>query len=131
MERYLIDTDIIIDHLKGEEKSRDFLKRMKAENADILYSVITKAELYAGVRPREEEGVKRLLESMDEVGINGEIAEAGGRYKNRFHASHGLLLPDALIAASAKRVGATLVTLNTKHYPMRDIKIEVPYKRSG
>ena len=42
MERYLIDTDIIIDHLKGEEKSRNFLKRMKAENADILYSVITK-----------------------------------------------------------------------------------------
>lgn len=128
MERYLIDTDVIIDHLRGEEEARDLLKGIKVKDAHILYSVITKAELYAGVRPRDEEGVKRLLESMDEVGINGEIAEAGGRYKNRFHASHGLLLPDALIAASAKRVRATLVTLNRKHYPMRDIKIEVPYR---
>jgi predicted nucleic acid-binding protein len=129
MERYLVDTDVIIDHLRGEEKARDFLKRMKAEDAEILYSVITKAELYAGLRPREEEGVKRLMRSMDEVGINGEIAETGGRYKNEFHASHGLLLPDALIAASAKRVGAILFTLNDKHYPMKDIKIIVPYKR--
>jgi len=129
MARYLIDTDVIIDHLRGEERARDFLRRKKAEDADILYSVITKAELYAGLRPREEEGVERLLKSMDEVRINGEIAETGGRYKNKFHTSHALLLPDALIAASAKRVGAILVTLNRKHYPMRDIRIQVPYKK--
>jgi predicted nucleic acid-binding protein len=55
MERYLIDTDVIIDHLRGEEKARDLLKGIKVKDADILYSVITKAELYAGVRPREEE----------------------------------------------------------------------------
>ena len=129
MERYLVDTDVIIDHLRGEENARDFLKRMKEEDAEILYSVITKAEIYAGLHPREEEEVKRLLRSMDEVGVNGEIAENGGRYKNKFHASHGLLLPDALIAASAKRIGAILVTLNRKHYPMKDIKIKVPYQK--
>ncbi len=42
MKRCLIDTDVIIDHLRGEERARDFLKQMKAEDADILYSVITK-----------------------------------------------------------------------------------------
>ena len=44
MKRYLIDTDVIIDHLRGERKARDFLKQIK-EEADILYSVMTKAEL--------------------------------------------------------------------------------------
>ena len=54
MKRCMIDTDVIIDYLRGEEKARDFLKMIKAEEADILYSVITKAELYSGVRPKEE-----------------------------------------------------------------------------
>jgi predicted nucleic acid-binding protein len=129
MERCLIDTDIIIDHLRGEEKARDFLRQTKSEETDILYSVITKAELYSGVRQKEEEKVSYLLRSMEEVRIDGEIAIDAGRYRNKFYASHGLLLPDALIAASAKKVGATLVTLNKKHYPMQDIKIQVPYHK--
>ena len=35
----------------------------------------------------------------------------------------------ALIAASAKRAGAILVTLNQKHYPMKDIEVRIPYKK--
>jgi len=129
MERYLIDTDVIIDHLRGIEKARDFLRGVKSEGGEIVYSVITKAEVYAGVRPGEEKRVKFLMGSMVEVPITGEIAEAAGRYKCKFFASHGLLLPDALIAASAKKADATLITLNKKHYPMRDIKTKVPYRK--
>jgi len=36
---------------------------------------------------------------------------------------------DALIAASAKRAGAILVTLNQKYYPMEDIEVRIPYKK--
>lgn len=129
MKGCLIDTDIIIDHLRGVERARDLLKQIKSEEAEILYSVITKAELYAGIRSKEEENMAALLGSMKEVGIDGEIAAAAGRYKNKYHASHGLLLPDALIAASAKHMGAVLVTLNKKHYPMRDITIKIPYSK--
>jgi predicted nucleic acid-binding protein len=121
MEQYLIDTDIIIDHLRGEEKARDFLRQIKSGGSDILYSVITKAELYPGVRPKEVKKVARLLSSMEEVRIDGEIAVV--------YSSHGLLLPDALIAASAKKAGAVLITLNKRHYPMKDIKIQVPYQK--
>ena len=129
MKRFLIDTDVIIDHLRGEEKARDFLKQIKSGETDILYSVVTKAELYSGVRPREEGKIALLLSSMEEVGIDGEIAVVAGRYRNKFYASHGLLLPDALIAASAKKNEAVLVTLNKKHYPMKDIKIQTPYSK--
>ena len=129
MKRCLIDTDIIIDHLRGEEKARDFLKQIKSEDSDTLYSVITKAEIYSGVRPKEEEKVAMLLSSMEEAQIDGEIAVAAGRYRNKFYGSHSLLLPDALIAASAKKVGAVLFTLNEKHYPMKDIEIHIPYRK--
>ena len=129
MKRCLIDTDVIIDHLRGEEKARDFLKMIKAEEADILYSVITKAELYSGVRPKEEVEVVGLLSSMEEVNIDGEIAVSAGKYRKKYHASNGLLLPDALIAASAKITDAVLVTLNKKHYPMKDVQIQIPYEK--
>lgn len=64
---------------------------------------------------------------MEEVRIDGEIGVAAGRYRNELYASYGLLLPDGLIAASAKQVGTVLVTLNKKHYPMKDITIQVPH----
>jgi predicted nucleic acid-binding protein len=41
----------------------------------------------------------------------------------------GILLPDALVAASAKQNDAVLVTLNGKHYPMKDIEVMVPYTK--
>ncbi len=127
MGKYLIDTDVLIDHLRGEEKALHFLKQLNLQKSQIFYSVISKAEIYSGIMPDEEEDVALLFKSMNEVPIDREIAEISGRYKKMFFASHGLLLPDALVAASAKRVGATLITLNKRHYPMRDIEIQIPY----
>ena len=36
---------------------------------------------------------------------------------------------NARIAASAKKAEAVLITLNKKHYPMKDIKIQIPYRK--
>jgi predicted nucleic acid-binding protein len=40
-------------------------------------------------------------------------------------------LPDALIAASAKRIGARLISLNKKGYPMKDVEVQVPYTKKA
>ena len=129
MNAYLIDTDVLIDHLRGVEKAYHFMQEIEFQQCAIFYSVISKAEIYSGIMPEEEERVASLFEAMEEVPIDGRTAEDAGRCRKAFHASHKLLLPDALIAASAKRVGAILVTLNKKHYPMTDIGIQIPYKK--
>ncbi len=126
---YLIDTDVLIDHLRGEEKAREFLIRCKAADITILVSAVTKAELYSGVRPKEEEALNQLLNSMEEMVVDGQVAYHAGKYRQKYGSSHGVLLPDALIAGCAKKAGATLVSLNKRHYPMRDIKVLVPYKK--
>jgi len=89
--------------------------------------VITKAEIYAGLREGEEDAVFSLFKGMDEFSVDGEIAVQAGLYRNAFMKSHSLLLPDALIAATAKCIGAKLVTCNTKDFPMKDIVVEAPY----
>ncbi len=119
----LIDTDVLIDHLRGEEKARRFFRETLSQEISLHYSVISKAEIYSGTLPDEEERVALLFRSLNEVPVDA------GRYRKAFLASHRLLLPDALIAASAKRAGAVLVTLNRKHYPMKDIEVSIPYKK--
>ena len=129
MTAYLIDTDVLIDHLRGVEKAYRFMQEIESRESAVFYSVISKAEIYSGIMPEEEESVASLFEAMGEVPVDGRVAEDAGRYRKAFLASHKLLLPDALIAASTKRVGAILITLNKKHYPMTDIEIQIPYKK--
>lgn len=46
---------------------------------------------------------------------------------NVFGKSHGLLVPDAVIAATASILNARLVTRNAKHFPMKDLDLLVPF----
>lgn len=129
MARLLIDTDVLIDHLRGFEPARKFLRAQEHAGNLLSCSVITHAELFAGSRPREERLLRALLATLEEVGVDEKIAEEAGAYCQKYTKSHGLLLPDALISASAKTIKASLVTLNKKHFPMEDITIVVPYEK--
>jgi len=71
MKRFLIDTDVIIDHLRGEEKARNYLRQIKSEHSDVLYSVITKAELLLGSATQGREK-------------DGQVAEQHGRNPHRW-----------------------------------------------
>lgn len=114
--KYLYDTDVIIDYLKGEPKARDLLEE---ETGMQCISVVTVAELYAGARDaRECEVIKGLTEYFEVITINQEIAKEGGLYKQKYHKSHSVALPDGLIGATAICLGLELKTLNIKHYPM-------------
>ena len=64
---------------------------------------------------------------MQELIVDGNTAEEGGKYRQQFLKSHQLQLADALIATTAKIPHAKLITLNTRHFPMTDITVEAPY----
>jgi predicted nucleic acid-binding protein len=63
MAEVLLDSDILIDHLRGYEPARQYLKRFEAGEGQGYLSIITVAELAAGqMRQAEEEAkVQRLL----------------------------------------------------------------------
>ena len=115
-EHVLPDTDVLIDFLKGYDRARRFIRT----HADrIVLSSIVVAELYTGVRDDAE------LKTLDDfislfrvIPVTAELARAGGLYRRRYRASHGVGLADAVIAATADAEGAALKTLNVKHYPM-------------
>lgn len=127
MKNVLIDTDILINFLRGREKAKEFLTSLI--NEDTIYcSVITVAEIFAGMKESEREETTGLIDSLNVISVNREIAEKAGHYK-KTQKSHELELDDCLIAATAFIKNAVLATGNGKHYPMKDIqKITVPFK---
>ena len=113
---FLPDTDVLIDFLRGYQKAVDFIN----DNASqIILSTIVIAELYAGVRGKQELTIlNNFVALFDVIPITSEIAKIGGLYKRDFGKSHGVGLADAIIAATCHSKNAQLNTLNIKHYPM-------------
>ena len=119
MSRILLDTDILINLLRGNEAARDFIGK-SLEESELICSVISVAEIWAGMRPHEEQATRRLVDSLRAVEVSRTIAEKAGSFKGAIR-SHLLELDDCLIAATAYCTGATLATGNGKHYPMEEI----------
>ena len=123
---WLFDTDVLIDYLRGRPEAVTYLEGL---TEPLTVSAMTVAELYAGVR----EGVERtvletFLKAFEVVPLDGVIAARGGLHRRDYGKSHGVGLADALIAATAEARGATLVTLNAKHFPMLP-SVHVPYQK--
>ena len=115
----LVDTDILIDFLRGREQAVSFIN---LESDRIILSSIVVAELYAGARggkgDTEQNTLERFLSMFRIVHVTAVIARLGGLYKRDYGRSHGVSLADAVVAATATLENAALKTLNVKHYPM-------------
>ncbi|MEA4849079.1 MAG: type II toxin-antitoxin system VapC family toxin [Clostridiaceae bacterium] len=126
-EPLLLDTNILIDHLRGKPAANDFLQANIINGTKMLVSVITRIELMCGMKPGEDERIRAFLSIFEEIMIDKDIAEIAGRYMNRYYKSNGLNTADAIIAASAKSRNAVLYTLNVRHFPLDDIHVIIPY----
>lgn len=117
----VIDSDILIDYLQGEERS----KVEMAHYDDLRYSVISWMEIMCGARtPEELEAAEALLRSMTQVDLDMNIARKAVHLRK----SLKLKLPDAVILATADEEGCILVTRNTKDFREDDPRVRVPYR---
>ena len=121
MSKLLLDTDVLIDLLRGRHATRRLLAR-ETQQAIPCCSVISVAELAAGLRAGEESATEALVNALVIVPVTKEIAEVAGRFK-RTSRRRTLELADCLIAASAFVEGATLLTGNVKDYPMSEVNV--------
>ena len=124
-ERLLLDTEVLVEYLRGRKEAVEYLEGLAS---DLYVSVISIAELFAGVRgDKEERSLRQFLLAFDAVPVTEKVARVRGLYRRDYGPSHGTGLADALIAATALESGAKLVSFNRRHYPMGEIT--VPYER--
>jgi hypothetical protein len=115
----LIDTDIAIEVLRARDQA--ILSKWSAlalSGADVLYSPVTAAEVWAGALPREHQLISRFFRPLLCIATDYEAGQLAGEFLRKFARSHNLEIPDALIAAAAVQHRAALWTRNRKHYPM-------------
>jgi predicted nucleic acid-binding protein len=125
-ERLLIDTDVLIEYLRGRGEAVGYLESL---TADLYLSVISVAELFSGVKSEDEaKSLEQLLQAFVILPVTEKTARLGGLYRRQYRPSHGTGLADALIAATFEESGANLVTFNRRHFPMIS-GITVPYER--
>lgn len=122
MARYLVDTSTLIDFAKNFEPVRSQLLDMLRSENEIGVCDVVIAELYAGARSGERAAWRRFLPSLTYWETTVEAAERAGSYRYDYALrGRAIGIGDALIAAVAVDVQATLVTNNVKDFPMADL----------
>jgi predicted nucleic acid-binding protein len=112
----VVDTDVLIDYLRDQPQAVVFLE---GTEQPLAISAITVAELHAGVLDGEERRrLDAFVAAFEVLPLDRQPAQRAGLWRRQYGPSHGTGLADALIAASAEAAGATLVTLNRRHFPM-------------
>jgi predicted nucleic acid-binding protein len=114
----LVDTSILIDYLRGHDAAAQLLEGKRAEGP-LHASEITRLEILAGMRPKEEQLTRTLLSTLVWHPVDAEIAEDAGALGRQWLPSHHTIDgADLAIAATAIRLRSELLTRNVKHFPM-------------
>ena len=114
----LVDTDVLIAHLRGVVAARDWLLDAR-RRGPVLVSALGVAEVLGGMRSPERHDVRRLLATLRCEPVTRAVAEDAGELQRVYRRSHsGISLADYVVAATARAHELRPATLNVRHFPM-------------
>jgi predicted nucleic acid-binding protein len=118
---YLLDTDIIIDVLNAKKDRPNLLRGLVAEGHLLACCSISVTEVYARLRPGEEQKTSNFLYSLKYYLIDFDVARLAGMLKCEYRSrGKSLNIADTTIAAVALQYGLPLITGNKKDFPMKE-----------
>jgi len=123
----LLDTDVMVDVLRGYEPAKEWLKSVQ----DIGVPGLVAMELIQGCQNvKEQRQLERALSEYQLFWLSEEDCDRALTTFSSHHLSDNIGLLDALIAETTIGVNAELATFNVKHYRvLRGLRIVQPYDR--
>ena len=121
---YLIDTNIIIYYLEGEQAAISFLRTHRGQLA--ISSITWMEVLSYPFSEDEEQVVQAFLKEFRQIEIYCPVMELSVEARR----TKKMKLPDAIIAASAVHYDLTLVTRNIKDFKGTAVKALDPFLAS-
>lgn len=123
----ILDTDVLIDAGRGIREAVACLKQTEAQN-DLAASVVTQMELIIGCRDKRElQSVETFLARFDIIQLNDQISRKAVDLLKQYRLSHGLLIADAFIAATAIYLKLPFISKNQRDYRFIESLNLLPY----
>lgn len=117
--RVLTDTSVLVDYLRGVEQAQRLLRPVLEGGEAVAASVLTRVELFIGMRPEELRATQALTAAVRWLPVEQVVADEADGLGRRYGRSHsGIDAVDYCVAASARVYGLDLWTLNVRHFPM-------------
>jgi predicted nucleic acid-binding protein len=117
--RLLVDSSVLIDHLRGYASATDLLLRLVRAGEELWSVTPVRTEIIAGMRPGEEAATRALLDQLRWLDVDVDLADHAGETAGGYVRTHpGVDAIDYLLAAGAERVRASPLTTNVRHFPM-------------
>ena len=122
MRKIFVDSNYIIDYLRGRAYTEDFIGRIKNKELEAYISVATVFELYVGAflssNPKKKfEDVESLLNWIRVVDIDKEVMLLTAKiHVDLRRRGLSLEIQDILIAATSISMNTALLTNNKKHF---------------
>jgi len=101
---YLLDSVILIDHLRGLEAATKWLGKLR--DGEAVLTVITRAEVLSGGTEEEAIGALELCDEFECLPLTRDDATSAAALGRK----HGWKIPDAFQAAVVLRTDLKLVT---------------------
>jgi predicted nucleic acid-binding protein len=123
----LVETEILIDISRGIQEAIVCLAKIE-EKSTPLVSVVTQMELLVGCRNKLElQMTEKFLKHFHVVKLNEQISDIAINLLLRYRLSYGLLIPDALIAATALHLKQNFISKNQRDYCFVSDLLLLPY----
>jgi predicted nucleic acid-binding protein len=120
----LLDSSVILDHLNGRFGRTEFLDQLVERGHVLACCAVNITEVYAGLRPGEEEKTAAFLDSLEYLSLTPEIARQAGLLRRDWQKKgQTLSYTDVTIAATALSNDVPLLTDNQKHFPMPELQL--------
>lgn len=112
----IVDTDVLIDASRGVNEAITCLEQIEQQSS-LTISVITQMELFIGCRDKAElRTVEDFLLRFQVVRLNEQMSDIAVDLLRRYRLSHGLLIADSFIAATAIHLNEPFVSKNQRDY---------------
>lgn len=129
MTQKLLDTTVLIDLSRGNAEAAEFVNTCRGSSIDLFISVISAMEVIAGCRDTVEmQKAQSLIADFEVLQLSSAESTKAYVLMLAYSKSHGLSIPDALIAATALAKNLELCSDNERHFKVvPELLVTRPY----
>ena len=121
----LLDSTFVIDLLRGDSAARQRMAKIFADGDEPYVNEIVVCEVRAGLLAKDVPGFESRLRSVAFAQPGPPAALAAGKWRAEARGKGRVLsLGDALIAAAADGLGATVLTRNVRDFSLTPVRVE-------